>query len=228
MSSFSASDLLPISALQHLSFCRRQWAIIHLEQTWIENSLTCDGNLLHTRVDSGENETRRGIRVARSLKIRSYQLGLTGCADVVEFLQGDWPCEESVHLKNRTGKWKPVPVEYKRGQKKIERCDEVQLCAQAMCLEEMLNVKIKLGQIYYGKTKRRHSVAFDDELREITNDLITRLHELTRAGVTPPPTPGPYCDSCSLKSNCLPEVLVRKNSARRHIDESIKKEMGAF
>ena len=226
MCAFSSQDLLPISALQHLSFCERQWAIIHLEQTWVENSLTFDGQLLHTRVDSGERENRRKIRIARGLRINSFELGLTGCADIVEFHRGDWLACESITFGDSSERWRPTPVEYKRGKKKLDECDEVQLCAQAICLEEMLKVRVHLGFIYYGKTRRRISVEFSDALRNSTEKLSRRLHELTKIGLTPPPIPGAYCASCSLNERCLPEVMTKRKSARRYIDRFMTSEIG--
>ncbi len=179
----SEDDLLPISALQHLVFCERQWGLIHLEQIWAENRLTLEGKHLHERVDESETESRGGVRTARALALRSLRLGLSGRADVVEFLRmeadegpvdgADDGVSGAVALPGVAGLWRPFPVEYKRGKPKPDRCDEVQLCAQALCLEEMLDTEIPRGALFYGQPRRRQEVAFDPELRALTESLET-------------------------------------------------------
>ena len=156
---YTEDDLLPLSALQHLLFCRRQCALIHIEQAWVENLYTAEGRIMHERVDSGGETPRGDVRVEYSVPLRSLWLGVTGKADVVEF-----------HRKTGTGKtkramWLPFPVEYKRGKPKKGNYDKVQLCAQAMCLEEMLDAEIPCGALFYGKTRRRQDVMFDHALR---------------------------------------------------------------
>ena len=168
---FTEDDLLPISALQHLLYCERQCALIHIERVWEENLLTTDGRFLHEKVDAGEDCVRAGKRIARSLSLRSLQLGLSGVADVVEF----GPDAGDIY-----------PVEYKRGRSKRANWDRIQLCAQAMALEEMLGVAVTEGALFYGKTRRREAVAFDIALRGETGRAAARLHQLVDARHTPP------------------------------------------
>lgn len=205
---YSEPDLLPISALQHLAFCERQWALIHLEQQWSENRLTAEGRKLHERSDHGEDETRCGARITRGMLLRSLRLGLTGKADVVEFRrqEGDQP--------------QPYPIEYKRGRPKPGRYDEVQLCAQALCLEEMLGVAVPEGAIFYGQPRRRSTITFDAELRAETERLAARLHELSAARITPRARYEKKCDSCSLYSICLPKT-TGASSAQRYLKRAV-------
>ena len=222
---FSQDELLPISALQHLSFCERQWGLIHLEGVWEENLFTAQGRLLHDRAHEPHSETRGNTRIARGLRLRSLALGVTGVADVVEFhklSEADESENIAVHLPGRSGLWKPFPVEYKRGKPKKILCDEVQLCAQAICLEEMLDVIIHEGSLFYGKTKRRHDVEFNEQLRKYTHNLAERLHDLSEKRKTPPPEFGKKCDSCSLKDLCLPETSSGQSRVKRYIDASLK------
>ncbi|MCZ7606623.1 MAG: CRISPR-associated protein Cas4 [Planctomycetota bacterium] len=186
-------DYLPISGLQHLLFCERQCALIHVEQAWSENHLTVEGKHLHEKVDKPGSQERKGVRVARRLPLRSDRLKLTGFADVVEFHAAE---DGEV----------PFPVEYKRGRRKEWRHDEVQLCAQAMCLEEMFEVPVPRGALFYGASRRRLDVTLDDELRAITEAAVVRFHQLVRDGFTPPPVLLPKCQSCSLRSTCMPEL----------------------
>lgn len=202
---YSEDDLLPISALQHLMFCERQCALIHLEQIWQENRLTAEGRVQHERVHEAASEARGKVRIARGLRLRSLALGLIGVADVVEFCS-----EGEVTI--------PFPVEYKRGKPKANRCDDVQLCAQAMCLEEMLDVPVPAGALFYGKTRRRHNVVFDAGLRQLTRDCADRLHELIQVGQTPPPVYEKKCESCSLKELCIPKL---KRSATEYIESML-------
>lgn len=189
---FSEDNLLPISALQHLLYCDRQCALIHVERLWAENRFTAEGGILHRRAHSGKSDTRPAGRSARGLPVRSLTLGLFGVADVVRYEKGaDAPI---------------VPVEYKRGRPKKNDCDRVQLCAQALCLEEMHGRSLPFGEIFYGKTKRRVRVEFTPELRRTTVDATARLHDLVRSGRTPPADPGPKCDRCSLRELCLPRL----------------------
>jgi CRISPR-associated exonuclease Cas4 len=154
---FPESSLIPLSALQHLAFCERQCALIHIEQAWEENRLTAEGRLMHERVHEQDSESRGDLYIVRGLKLRSLKLGLTGVADVVEFHRGE---TGGVTILGKKGEWRPFPVEYKRGKPKKDSCDEVQLCGQAMCLEEMLGITIGSGALYYGSQHKRHDVAF--------------------------------------------------------------------
>lgn len=220
---FLEEDLLQLSALQHLVFCERQCALIHLEGIWAENELTVRGQQMHEKVDSEEPvESRGDMRIVRGLLLRSFRLGLTGKADVVEFHRVGMDTEKSdngVVLKGTSGRWLPFPVEYKRGKPKRDACDEVQLCAQALCIEEMLGVVIPAGALFYGKTRRRCEVAFDVSLREITEQATRRLHELFNSRKTPPAVLEPKCESCSLKNHCLPAGSTRCQSASDYMDQ---------
>ncbi len=198
---YSEDDLLMLSALQHLAFCERQWGLIHLEQQWSENRLTAEGRQLHERAHDGADETRDGVRICRGLRLRSLRLGLIGVADVIEFRPS--PAGPAV----------PYPVEYKHGRPKPGPWDEVQLCAQALCLEEMLNCSVLEGALFYGQPRRRMDVRFDAQLRAETERLVVRLHELQLAGVTPPPLEIPGCTNCSLRDACLPQMGKRGASA---------------
>ncbi|HOX59260.1 MAG TPA: CRISPR-associated protein Cas4 [Verrucomicrobiota bacterium] len=211
---FDEDDLLPISALQHLAYCERQWALIHVESTWTENVLTVEGRHLHARVHEVDPEQRGSVRVARGLRLRSLAFGLSGQADVVEFhrLEGDEAAGAS--LPGVNGRWRPFPVEYKRGRPKRGNCDEVQLCAQALCLEEMLQAEVPAGALFYGRTRRRVEVRFQAGLREATLGLTRRLHELAGAAHTPAASFGPRCRRCSLIDRCLPRATSHRSVAR--------------
>jgi CRISPR-associated exonuclease Cas4 len=199
-------DALPVSGLQHLAFCPRQWALIHLEQLWVENVRTAEGRLLHERADLPGESRRASVRTVRGMWLRSERLHLTGRADVVEF-RADIAGTKTV----------PYPVEYKRGKSKPNDCDTVQLCAQALCLEEMLQTVIARGAIFYGNPRRRLEVEFTPELRARTEELAATMHRLYRSGVTPAATPGPYCRNCSLVDVCLPEATSDEHGAARWV-----------
>jgi len=211
---YSEDELIPLSALQHLIFCERQCALIHVEQLWVENLYTAEGRIMHEKTDAGIRESRGNIHIEYGIPLRSLWLGLTGKADVVEF-----------HLsveKTTKDKWQPFPVEYKRGRSKKDNCDKVQLCAQALCLEEMLNVQILEGALFYGKTRRRLNVIFDEDLRQETEDAAKRVHELIRAGKTPKPVYSKKCDSCSFVGVCLPKTIGKSRSVNRYLQNAIK------
>jgi CRISPR-associated exonuclease Cas4 len=184
--------LVPVSALQHYLFCPRQCALIHIEQIWAEDGATAEGQLLHARVDGGRPDRRDGIRTVRGLVLRSFEFGLSGKADAVEF-----------HGTT------PYPVEYKRGRPKSHRADEVQLCAQALCLEEMFGTPVPEGALFYGQTHRRLVVAFDEELRALTGRVAAETRAMIAAGRTPPPKASPACRRCSLAGICRPHKLER-------------------
>ncbi len=196
---YCEDDLLPLSALQHLLFCPRQCALIHIEQVWQENLFTAQGRLLHERVDQGGRESRGDVRIVSGMPLRSLRLGLIGKADVVEF-----------HRPAHGGLWQPFPVEYKRGTAKKENWDKVQLCAQAICLEEMLGLPVPTGALFYGKNRRRHDVSFSTSLRRETEETAAQLHALMAAGRTPPPVYTKRCDSCSFYEVCLPKTLEKR------------------
>jgi CRISPR-associated exonuclease Cas4 len=204
---FEEDDLLPLSALQHLVFCERQCALIHLEQVWAENLFTAQGRILHDRVHSTLKETRTTKHTEYGIPIRSLRLGLIGKADAVE----------------RFDDGRIVPVEYKRGRPKSQNMDEVQLCAQAMCLEEMLDVRIEEGALFYGKTRKRMRVAFTEELRRKTAETADRLHAFIAEGKTPPPMYAKRCGRCSLVDLCLPKPLSRRAGVKAYIKRQVEK-----
>ena len=217
---YSEDDLLPLSALQHLLFCERQCMLIHVEQAWSENRLTAEGRLLHERVHEGEDESRRNVRIVRGLRLRSLRLGLTGVADVVEFRHCE-SGESGVELANAPGLWHPFPVEYKRGKPKPDDSDKVQLCAQALCLEEMLSATVPEGAMFYGQPRRRLDVSFDEALRGVTEQTAERLHRLLETGQTPAAVYSKKCANCSLVHLCLPETAGRGKSAVRYLGQMV-------
>jgi len=217
---YTEDDLLPVSALQHLVFCPRQCALIHIEQLWIENLFTAEGRGLHEKVHSTDTESRPGVRIVRGLRLQSLELGLVGQADVVEFLAD----ANGSLIPGLKGRYKPFPVEYKRGKSKPGNCDRVQLCAQAMCLEEMLSVKIEYGAIFYGRPRRRERVELTKSLRQETTSLAKELHRLYETRTTPKAKYQKKCKSCSLYGICMPKVTgITKNVqhylAKAGIDE---------
>lgn len=214
---YSEDDLLPISALQHLRFCERQWGLIHLEQQWEENRLTAEGRLLHDRVHESESESRPNIVISRGLQLRSLRLGITGQADVIEFHRAPADSPNGVILQGRAGVWVPLPVEYKRGRPKAGPFDEIQLCAQTLCLEEMFGTSISVGALFYGQPRRRVDVPFDTTLRSETEGLALRMHELYSLGATPHARYAKRCERCSLIARCLPKSSDRAGSVERYL-----------
>ncbi len=219
---FTEDDLLPLSGLQHLLFCERQWALIHIEQQWEENRLTQEGRVLHDRVHDAGTEARADVVVARSLRVRSLRLGISGETDAVEFRRVAPDSANGVPLEGRAGRWTPFPVEYKRGKPKSDAWDEVQLCAQALCLEEMFGVVIDAGALFYGTTRRRTPVAFDSPLRARTEALAKRMHELYAAGVTPQAVYEKKCEKCSLVERCMPKMSARRRDVTRYLATALK------
>jgi len=204
---FTEDQFLPLSALQHLLFCPRQTALIHLEQAWAENRFTAEGKVLHKRAHDGPDESRPGVRITRSLAVSSAILGLSGQCDIVEFHQG------SVGVPPATNP-QVIPIEYKRGKPKSHQADEVQLCAQALCLEEMLHLSIPHGFLFYGQRKRRSTVPFDASLRQLTTETAQALHALIDSRATPPALYEPQkCDCCSLIHHCQPKSFRLKRGA---------------
>ena len=198
---YAESELLPISALQHLLYCERQCALIHVERLWAENRFTAEGNILHKKAHGGKSTKRPESRTLRALPLRSFELGLCGVADVVQQKPGE----------------PALPVEYKRGRPKKNDCDRVQLCAQVLCLEEMTHQTIPRGELFYGKTRRRVVVEMTQELRDVTTQAAHRLRLLVESRRTPPAIFGPKCDRCSLQALCLPR-LGRSGSASQSFD----------
>lgn len=201
---YEDEELLLLSGIQHIAFCPRQWALIHIEQQWVENAKTIEGRHLHERVDDPYiRDSSSNLVVWRSVGLVSYSLGLTGRSDVVEFIKGN----NGIRLEGKTGTWNPYPVEYKRGKPKPDERDEVQLCAQAMCLEEMLGIDVVEGALYYHEERRRTKVVFSAEVRSKVRDFATEMHHLFSHGITPPPEYRSHCRSCSLFDICLPKSI---------------------
>ena len=201
LASEAAEDaLIPLSALQHWLFCPRQCALIHVEGLWAEDAATAQGRILHEQVDSGRGETRPGVRIARGVQLRSLALGVSGKADVVEL---------------RDASPAPLPVEYKRGRPKAHRADEVQLCAQAICLEEAFGVPVPEGALFYGEPRRRTPVVFDASLRALTARVAGEARAALLAGVTPSPVKTPACRRCSLQALCRPDRLENPPAVSR-------------
>ncbi len=201
---YDEDNMVMISALHHLVYCKRRCALIHIEQQWSENRLTTLGEIMHEKAHSPISEQRKEIRISRALRLVSYHLGLIGQTDIVEF-HYDVQEEFGILIKDQPGRWIPYPVEYKKGKPIRDGSDEVQLCAQALCLEEQLNTNIPEGALFYGERRRRHPIVFDLTLRERTISLTKQLHELVESGRTPPPEFGPKCENCSLIDNCNPK-----------------------
>ncbi|HHV62961.1 MAG TPA: CRISPR-associated protein Cas4 [Firmicutes bacterium] len=214
---YDEDSLLPLSGIQHFAFCPRQWALIHIERQWSENLRTVQGRHLHERVHSSiATEARGEVVIARSLPLVSYRLGLYGVADVVEFQLAS-SSEPGIVLPGREGRWYPRPVEYKRGRAKPDDRDEVQLCAQAMCLEEMLKIQVAAGNLFYGKTQHRVSVLFGPALRKRVESLARQMHETFEKGVTPPAPTDVECKLCSLMDICIPDITRKKRSIEKYI-----------
>lgn len=207
---YNEDDYLQLSGLQHFIFCRRQWALIHIEQQWAENYRTVDGELMHEKAHDGASKESRGdLYIVRGLRILSPRLGLSGECDVVEFHRS----ESGVPIPHKEGLWLPYPVEYKHGEPKSGSCDAVQLCAQAMCLEEMLCCRISEGALFYRQTRHRQTVTFTPELREQVVCVAEEMHQFYRRGYTPKSKPSKSCNACSLKELCLPVLCRRKSTA---------------
>lgn len=226
---YNEDDLLQLSALQHLLFCPRQCALIHIEQQWAENRFTAEGRVMHDRVHSDGREARGDIRTVFSVPLRSLTLGIVGKADVVEFHLTDEQqvtvIEESLataHKKGESHYWQPFPVEYKRGKPKQDSSDMVQLCAQAVCLEEMTGLSVPAGALFYGKRRRRQAVAFDEDLKQETIETARRLHELIASGITPSPEYCKKCESCSFIDVCLPETIAGQGRVDSYYNAMLK------
>lgn len=220
---YNEEDYLLISGIQHFCFCRRQWALIHIEQQWNDNSLTAYGRIVHERVhDRSVSDIRDGILTVRGMQVKSASLGFTGECDAVEFV----PSEEGISLFGREGKWLVRPVEYKNGISKMNDCDRLQTVAQVMCLEEMFSFSIEEAHIFYNKTRRREKFAVTSELREQVKEVAVQMHKYYDAGYTPSAKQTKKCASCSLKDICLPKLLQKKKngSVSDYIAAAIKED----
>lgn len=216
---YHEDDLLMLSGIQHIAFCKRQWALIHVEKQWQENVLTIEGQILHKKVDNPLlKEKRKGLIIARAVPIVSYKLGLNGIADVIEFITTD-ELDNSVKLPRKKGLWCPKVVEYKKGKPKKNNCDAVQLCAQNICIEEMYGIEINSSEIFYAKTKHRLEVLFDKKLRKQVEELAKEMHRLLKLGKTPKAEKKPHCNNCSLKEICMP--TLSQLNASKYLKENL-------
>ncbi len=210
-------DYLMLSGLQHFIYCRRQWALIHVEQQWAENGRTVDGNLFHKKAHDDKKMEKRGdLLITRGLMVHSHALGISGICDVVEFHKA----ESGISLNNYDGQWLPYPVEYKRGEPKEHRADEAQLCAQAMCLEEMLACSIPRGSLFYGENRRRTQVEFTEELRDLVKSSIEEMQQYWSRGYTPKVKRHSGCNACSLKNLCLP-ALSKTRTVESYLNSNL-------
>ena len=219
---YGEEDFLMISGIQHFNFCRRQWALIHIECIWSDNEYTASGTLMHKRAhDQSLTEKRGDLLIVRDMPVFSRELGASGRCDVVEFRRDS----KGVSIFGRDGKWLPCPVEYKRGSsRKNDDSDRIQLCAQAICIEEMLAcAPIETAYLYYGETRRREPVALDTALREKVCGALKEMYDCYTRGYTPRVKPRKVCASCSLKDACLPK-LPSTNSVRLYIDSKTQGE----
>jgi CRISPR-associated exonuclease Cas4 len=208
---YREDDLLSISGLQHILYCPRQCALIHIEQLWADNYFTAKGIMMHEKVHSDKIERKKDVIIERDIYIKSYELGLIGKSDIVEF--------------HKSGaQLIPYPVEYKSGKAKNDNTDKVQLCAQAMCLEEMTNVKIPQGAIFYGKTRNRLNVEFDKNLRSETTRLAKGFHDLINSGKTPKPKYSKKCDNCSFQEICLPKIVNKRKTVKQYLRDIMNEE----
>ncbi|EEP28829.1 CRISPR-associated protein Cas4 [Shuttleworthella satelles] len=205
---YEEDDFLQLSGVQHFVFCRRQWALIHIENQWRENAKTVDGAFFHQRVHDETSRERRGnLIIDRGVSIHSRALGLSGQCDVIEFHK----TEAGVPLRGEIGKWLPYPVEYKRGRAKITHCDEVQVCAQAMCLEEMYACDLKEAALFYGENRRRQLVELSEQLRDEVISAVEEMHDLSKKNYTPKVKKKKCCYACSLHENCMPELQEKES-----------------
>lgn len=217
---YSEDDYLQLSGIQHFAFCRRQWALIHIEQQWEENLRTTDGKIMHENVHNHDfNEKRGDLVITRAMAVSSSRLGISGECDAVELRRSD----SGIELYGLDGRYTVTPVEYKRGEPKEDDCDVLQLTAQAMCLEDMLCCNIPFGYLYYGEIRRRVKVIFDKDIRQRVEDMVKEMHDLYRWKHTPKVKRRKSCNACSLKNICLP-VICGKKSALSYIKETLGSE----
>lgn len=211
--------ILMLSGLQHFAYCRRQWALIHVEQQWQENLHTAEGQVFHRRAhDEEQTEVRGDTIIVRGMRVQSERLGISGICDVVEFTRSP----DGIALAGREGRYQVYPVEYKKGAPKEHQADELQLCAQAMCLEEMLLCRIDEGSLFYGEPRRRTRVTFSPELRAQAEQMLGEMHQLDERGYTPRVKRHKGCSACSLKEICLPgmdRVPAASAYLRAHVQE---------
>lgn len=215
---YTEDEFLLLSGVQHFAFCRRQWALIHVEQQWVENVLTAEGRDEHQRVhDNKITDVRNGKITMRGLKVHSHRLGVSGECDAVEFT----PAENGITLRGRDGEWTVSPVEYKHGSVKSNDCDRLQVAIQAMCLEEMFSCEIDNAYIFYFSNRRREEVYLDSEIRKQAEDTLEEMHSYMRRRYTPKVKPSNACKNCSLKDICLPELQEKRQSVSDYIEEFV-------
>lgn len=217
---YTEDQLLPLSGLQHLAFCERRWALVQIEQQWEDNLFTVEGSLLHEKAHSATIESRPGALIRRTLPLHSLRLGLSGQADVVEFLPVD-TAAQGIAVPHRKGFWRACPIEYKRSRDRNgSSAYRIQLCAQALCLEEMLGTPVLTGAVFDGKSKRRQEIQLDPALRSEVERLAARMHLLYAEGKTPAAVYARKCESCSMKPVCLPEAAER-SSVRHYLSRAV-------
>lgn len=203
---YSEEDFLLLSGIQHFDFCRRQWALIHVEKQWAENGYTASGRLIHGKAhDPFVREKRSDIIISRAMPIKSFSLGVSGECDVVEFKRS----QEGTALKGVEGSWSPCPIEYKRGEPKASDCDRLQLTAQVICLEEMFLCDICEAYLFYDKPHRREKVVITAELRDRVYEITAQMHKYMTEGYTPRAKYSKKCDACSMKDLCVPKLFSR-------------------
>ena len=218
---YREEDYLMLSGIQHFSFCRRQWALIHIEQQWDENLRTVEGNLFHQKAHDGySSEKRKDVIISRGMPVFSRKMGVSGVCDIVEFHRAD---EKGLSIYGREGKYLVYPVEYKKGQPKEEESDLLQMAAQAMCLEEMLACDITKGYLFYGEIRRRIEVVLDEGLRQRVSDSFAEMHQYFQRRFTPKVKRTKACNACSLKNLCLPQ-LMKDRSVKEYISRRIGEE----
>lgn len=214
---YEEEDYLMISGIQHFQFCRRQWALIHIEQQWDENVHTVIGELMHKKVhDPFLTEKRKGVLITRALPVSSKEMGISGECDLVEFHKGD----DGIKLHGHNGFYQVYPIEYKKGKPKQADEDILQLAAQAMCLEEMFSAKIENGAIFYGETRKRENIEFTDDLREKVKTIFQEMHQYYERRYTPKVKWSKSCNGCSLKEICLP-LLGKTIPAKTYIKQML-------
>lgn len=219
---YNEDELLALSGIQHIAFCERQWALIHIERQWAENLRTVEGQHLHNKVNNPFIFESRGNEIiARSVPIVSYSLGLYGIADIIEFEKTENK-ENAIKIPHKNGYYIPYPVEYKRGKEKMDDRDEVQLCAQAICLEEMFNIKINKAYIYYGETRHRIEIELNNNLRDRVDKLSQKMHDLFKKGITPKAEKKKGCKLCSLIDICMPNLSDKKLKVSEYIEKALK------
>lgn len=220
---YKDDDMLMLSGIQHYMYCPRQWALIHIEQQWADNRLTAEGELLHKNVDNPAYRQKNGDTISlRAVHIASHTLGLYGICDAIELLPSDTE-EDAITHPRYAGYWKPYPIEYKRGHSKLDERDEVQLAAQAICLEEMYGIHIPEGALFYNETRHREIVTIDKQLRQLTNELAEAMHNTFASGVTPKAIEQRGCKKCSLVNICSPE-LTKKTSVAYYLKKAFDEE----